>query len=58
MGAREAPEMMTDHAFGPVRWKGQYEELFAHLHDLPDVTRIHPVRAQVDKPGTGVPGTG
>ncbi|WP_433347818.1 hypothetical protein [Micromonospora sp. CA-111912] len=46
-GAREASELDTDHAFGPVRWKQQYEVLHEHLRELPDVTDVHPPGAQV-----------
>ncbi|WDZ87078.1 hypothetical protein [Micromonospora cathayae] len=45
--AHEASELDTDHAFGPVRWKQQYEVLHEHLRDLPDVTDVHPPGAQV-----------
>ncbi|KXK59353.1 hypothetical protein AWW66_24735 [Micromonospora rosaria] len=46
-GAREASELDTDHAFGPVRWKQQYEALHEYLRELPDVTDVHPPGAQV-----------
>ncbi|MEW2376118.1 hypothetical protein AB0883_08445 [Micromonospora sp. NPDC047812] len=46
-GAREASALDTDHAFGPVRWKQQYEVLHEHLMELPGVTDVHPPRAQV-----------
>ncbi|GAB3954665.1 hypothetical protein GCM10027614_62130 [Micromonospora vulcania] len=46
-GAREASELDTDHAFGPVRWKQQYEVLHEYLHNLPDVVDVHPPGAQV-----------
>jgi hypothetical protein len=45
--AREASALDTDHAFGPVRWKQQYESLHEHLRELPDVTDVHPPGAQV-----------
>ncbi|MFD2764892.1 hypothetical protein [Micromonospora eburnea] len=45
--AREASALDTDHAFGPVRWKQQYESLHEHLRDLPGVTDVHPPGAQV-----------
>ncbi len=45
--ARDASELDTDHAFGPVRWKQQYEVLHEYLHDLPDVVGVHPPGAQV-----------
>lgn len=46
-GAREASALDTDHAFGPVRWKQQYEALHEQLRDLPDVTDLHPPGSQV-----------
>ncbi|MBL6275181.1 hypothetical protein JMF97_03275 [Micromonospora fiedleri] len=45
--AREASALDTDHAFGPVRWKQQYESLHENLRDLPGVTDVHPPGAQV-----------
>ncbi len=47
MDAREASALDTDHAFGPVRWKAQYEELHHQLRDLPDVTDFQPHGAQI-----------
>ncbi|MGB2567647.1 hypothetical protein ACPFP2_04220 [Micromonospora citrea] len=47
MDAREASELTSDHAFGPVRWKVQYEELCAQLRGLSDVTELHPPGAQI-----------
>ncbi|MEV1330905.1 hypothetical protein AB0J20_15155 [Micromonospora costi] len=46
-GARKASALETDHAFGPVRWKQQYESLYEHLRDLPAITDVHPPGAQV-----------
>ncbi|SCE69484.1 hypothetical protein [Micromonospora mirobrigensis] len=45
--AREASALDTDHAFGPTRWKQQYESLHEHLRDLPEVTDVHPPGTQV-----------
>ncbi|TDC38355.1 hypothetical protein E1211_07255 [Micromonospora sp. 15K316] len=45
--ARKASALDTDHAFGPVRWKQQYESLHEQLRDLPAVTDVHPPGTQV-----------
>ncbi len=47
ISVREASVLDTDHAFGPVRWKQQYESLHEQLRDLPDVTDLHPPGSQV-----------
>ncbi|WBB47423.1 hypothetical protein O3597_20060 [Verrucosispora sp. WMMA2044] len=45
--AREASALATDHAFGPTRWKQQYESLHEQLRELSDVQDVHPPGAQV-----------
>ncbi|GIJ79233.1 hypothetical protein [Micromonospora phaseoli] len=45
--ARMASALDTDHAFGPTRWKQQYESLHEQLQDLPHVKDVHPSGAQV-----------